>query len=331
MIAAQQALYAVAQGIAQKFPAAMRDRYVQAAKTVRLPYYDWAMRPPPAATSAFPDSLSSARISVVDVDGVSKQIDNPLYQFNFHPANPAPGDFDAQWSSRKTTVRYPDSSGGSRDAMVARVLTNENDSLRRNVSLVLLSYHDFDAFSNNQWRGADQSHGSFGSLEGHAQRDPRQDRRRRPHGRPRGGGFRPAVLAAPLVCIPLSLPYMYQRTDRPGWTLLTGSRPSQQRRPSLGHLAGPQSHRLHLAAPGPDLDLFHSVRYRRVAGHAADALLGPQRHQVLDRRPGQEPLRLRLRLPGNAAVEVQLDPGLLSCPETERVEPVRRQRLPGLC
>ncbi len=165
MIAAQQALYAVAQGIAQKFPAAMRDRYVQAAKTVRLPYYDWAMRPPPAATSAFPDSLSSARISVVDVDGVSKQIDNPLYQFNFHPANPAPGDFDAQWSSRKTTVRYPDSSGGSRDAMVARVLTNENDSLRRNVSLVLLSYHDFDAFSNNQWRGADQSHGSFGSLE----------------------------------------------------------------------------------------------------------------------------------------------------------------------
>ncbi len=42
--------------------------------------------------------MSSASISVVDVDGKTKSITNPLYQFNFHPVNPAKGDFDSQVS-----------------------------------------------------------------------------------------------------------------------------------------------------------------------------------------------------------------------------------------
>jgi tyrosinase len=69
-----------------------------------------------------------------------------------------------QWSRYKTTVRYPNRAGQSQDARVAQVLSNENSSLRSNVALLLLSYTDFDAFSNNQWR-SDQQQGSFGSLE----------------------------------------------------------------------------------------------------------------------------------------------------------------------
>lgn len=62
-------------------------------------------------------------------------------------------------------MRYPDRNGKSQDARVTRVLANESASLRSNVSLILLSYKDFDAFSNNEWRGSGQPVGTFGSLE----------------------------------------------------------------------------------------------------------------------------------------------------------------------
>lgn len=96
---AQQVLYAAIQGIAQQFPTSVRDRYVQVATAFRLPYLDWAMRPP-TGSAAFPTAMSSPKISVTDTDGQSKQIDNPLYQFGFHPVNPSPEDFDSR-------VRHP--------------------------------------------------------------------------------------------------------------------------------------------------------------------------------------------------------------------------------
>lgn len=81
------------QDAAQKFPPTLRDRYLRAAKDFRLPYYDWAIRVP-SGTSAFPSLIGSEKISVTDVDGKKKDIENPLYQFSFHPVNPSPGDFD---------------------------------------------------------------------------------------------------------------------------------------------------------------------------------------------------------------------------------------------
>lgn len=61
-------------------------------------------------------------------------------------------------------MRCPDQNGNSQDAVVARVLKNENASLRTNVSLILLSYQEFDAFSNNEWIQNEQP-GNYGSLE----------------------------------------------------------------------------------------------------------------------------------------------------------------------
>jgi hypothetical protein len=43
-------------------------------------------------------------------------------------------------------------------------MKNENASLRTNVSLLLLSYNRFDAFSDDQW-SQDQDPGRYGSLE----------------------------------------------------------------------------------------------------------------------------------------------------------------------
>jgi tyrosinase len=159
----EQYLYAVVQGIATSFPEPLRARYVAAAKDFRVPYYDWALLPAPGRSS-FPSSISSSKINVTGADGKPTQIDNPLYSFRFHPINPSPGDFTRAWSSIPATVRYPDSQGQSNNNSVASAVSNENASLRRNISLLLQSYTRFNAFSNNAWLRNERP-GEYGSLE----------------------------------------------------------------------------------------------------------------------------------------------------------------------
>ena len=69
-----------------------------------------------------------------------------------------------QWSQFPNTKRAPDRNGNSQNALVARVITNESASLRNNVSLILLSYKQFDAFSNNAWLQNNEP-GRYGSIE----------------------------------------------------------------------------------------------------------------------------------------------------------------------
>ncbi|KAH8880045.1 tyrosinase-domain-containing protein [Thozetella sp. PMI_491] len=159
----EQSLYAAVQAAVQQFPESLRGRYEEAAQDFRMPYFDWAIIPP-TGSSGFPAAISSAKISVVDIDGKSKSIDNPLYQYTFNPLNPQPQDFDDQWSQYPTTVRYPDQNGNSHDSQITSILNNENGSLRNNVSILLLSYHQFDGFSSNQWNN-ETSPGAYGSLE----------------------------------------------------------------------------------------------------------------------------------------------------------------------
>lgn len=76
-------MYASVQAVAKRFPESLRARYVAAAKDFRMPYWDWATRIT-GQTSAFPTAVSSSRITVTDVDGATKQINNPLYSFRFN-------------------------------------------------------------------------------------------------------------------------------------------------------------------------------------------------------------------------------------------------------
>jgi tyrosinase len=92
----EQALYASVQTVAQQFSAgALRDRYAAAARDFRAPYFDWASQPP-SGSSAFPTAIASPNISIVDVDGTTKTVANPINRFIFHPVNPSPGDFNAR-------------------------------------------------------------------------------------------------------------------------------------------------------------------------------------------------------------------------------------------
>ena len=87
----QQALYSAIQEVAQKFPQNLRARYVEAAKNVRLPYFDWAVRVRAGADS-LPPSIARQTISVVDTDGRRKSVENPLYSFKISQVRPDRGD-----------------------------------------------------------------------------------------------------------------------------------------------------------------------------------------------------------------------------------------------
>ncbi|KAF2259352.1 Di-copper centre-containing protein [Lojkania enalia] len=162
----EQALYASVQDVASSFQEPLRSRYVAAAKDFRMPYWDWATRIN-RSTSAFPTAISSSTATIIDVDGATKEIDNPLYSFRFDDkAIPSNSDLalDRYWSQFPNTIRAPDRNGNSRNSLVSRVITNEAASLRTNVSLMLLSYKEFDGFSNNAWLRSGTP-GTYGSLE----------------------------------------------------------------------------------------------------------------------------------------------------------------------
>ncbi|KAJ4297390.1 hypothetical protein N0V88_004310 [Collariella sp. IMI 366227] len=160
-----QSLYNAVQEVAKQFPqGALRDKYVQAAKDFRAPYFDWASQPPQGST-AFPSALASPNVQVVDVDGKTKSVTNPLFRFAFQPVNAPANDLSQQWRRYQTTVRYPNrTTGQSQDNRIAPILANELASLRSNVSLLLMSYTNFDAFSYNRWDPSTRP-GEFGSLE----------------------------------------------------------------------------------------------------------------------------------------------------------------------
>ncbi|KEZ46437.1 Tyrosinase [Scedosporium apiospermum] len=175
----EQALYAAAQGIAARYPENVRSRYVEAAKQLRLPFFDWAARVREPAPS-FPDSIAKSRIAIVDIDGRRKTIENPLYSFNIGQVQPDRGDLTGRWATRLQTLRHPDSRNNSHNEVIEQELDNESASLRQELSLLLLSFTDYDDFSNSTWRQGsrvrattslesvhDDIHGRTGGSGGH--------------------------------------------------------------------------------------------------------------------------------------------------------------------
>lgn len=87
-----------------------RARYVAAAQSFRMPYWDWAIIVP-AGQSVVPTSMSSQQILVIapGSDGKQTSINNPLYSFRFHPVNPSDGDFPDNQVCIICTIENPQS------------------------------------------------------------------------------------------------------------------------------------------------------------------------------------------------------------------------------
>jgi tyrosinase len=83
----EQVVVGQALAAANQFPPGpMRDRYLSAAATLRLPYWDWAITPSPGQNS-LPDCVTQPTIKITYPSG-TQTIPNPLYAYNFHPVDP---------------------------------------------------------------------------------------------------------------------------------------------------------------------------------------------------------------------------------------------------
>ena len=77
----EQALQKNAIAMAKKFPRAQRKRWIAAAQTLRMPYWDWGMKLA-AGEAPFPTIFTETTVSVTTPRG-QKTIANPLYSYTF--------------------------------------------------------------------------------------------------------------------------------------------------------------------------------------------------------------------------------------------------------
>ncbi len=86
----QELIWTNAQYIAMRYPFSERWRYREAARTLRIPYWDWTINP------AMPDLTNTPWITI-NAPGGPSNVSNPLFEYAFHPQPPGtdfpPGDY----------------------------------------------------------------------------------------------------------------------------------------------------------------------------------------------------------------------------------------------
>lgn len=92
----QEELYKRVQYYASTASPRAKDRFVAAANSFRMPYWDWARG---ESGGPVPDFFTTQMIDIVRPNGQKQELWNPLYSFYFHPLIPA--DFDSKVRSSK--------------------------------------------------------------------------------------------------------------------------------------------------------------------------------------------------------------------------------------
>lgn len=179
---------------ANLFPTTTRARYQAAARSFRVPYWDWAANPP-AGETFFPRAISDETVSIVtpQSDGKVVRVTNPLFAYQFKPLNPNGADFAnlrgtpvsvqhlwrcmvyslSQYDKWPTTLRYPTNvravDAKSNQALVEPAAATQAASLQGDVYVLLNdpSYKTLEAFSSNEWHQPTRSSRSsrLGSIE----------------------------------------------------------------------------------------------------------------------------------------------------------------------
>lgn len=104
-----------AQTIARQYYGPSKTKYMAAAKTLRMPYWDWA------ESAAIPAILNMAKITINTPKG-AQQIDNPLYAYTFPQLDatyfPSEGAYDSYLANDSTTIRDPNASSNLMNAQL---------------------------------------------------------------------------------------------------------------------------------------------------------------------------------------------------------------------
>lgn len=139
----EQILWTRAQEVAATYTVDQAN-WKAAATTIRQPYWDWAKDSVPP-----PEVISLLQVTITGPDGKSKLVDNPLYQYRFHPIDPS---FPTPFNNWPTTLRRPKTQSpteGDNVAELVAVLKNAQSNIRSNTFNMLTRVNTWPAFSNS--------------------------------------------------------------------------------------------------------------------------------------------------------------------------------------
>ncbi|GAM33797.1 hypothetical protein TCE0_013r00958 [Talaromyces pinophilus] len=155
----EQRIWQYAQSIAASYPDDQRQAYVDAATTLRVPYWDWAVNP------NMPESLEYQAI-VINTPTGEQTMDNPLYSYKFHPL-PLGSDIpnDDPLAKYQETVRSPDpNTGQSRMDNVNSGMSSNSAWLTSSTYQLLSSETNYTVFSNSVLQDRGDNYNNLESI-----------------------------------------------------------------------------------------------------------------------------------------------------------------------
>ncbi|KAF2849362.1 Di-copper centre-containing protein [Plenodomus tracheiphilus IPT5] len=126
----EQAWYLAVQEAIDEFPSGQQQRWRNAAATLRIPYWDWAMDPGPGGATV-PQSMRDTTVRVIEPSGPAT-IPNPLYSYTFGQSIPDEVG-RGPWNSWPRTLRRPvsDPTRNNNNEMNARFNALRNSLTQR--------------------------------------------------------------------------------------------------------------------------------------------------------------------------------------------------------
>ncbi|GAB1310494.1 tyrosinase [Madurella fahalii] len=151
--------------IASFWPQGKRERFEEAARRFRVPYWDWAAVPP-TGESVLPWSVAASPFVYITGPNGRQRISNPLFSYTFWPLSSTTFN-EPPWNQWTFTVRGPTSFGPdaqSNNALVANYLDGNRVSQSQRVYNLLAYYGNYTSMSDGTWSPR-LPNGSYESLE----------------------------------------------------------------------------------------------------------------------------------------------------------------------
>ncbi|EKM78992.1 hypothetical protein AGABI1DRAFT_85838 [Agaricus bisporus var. burnettii JB137-S8] len=143
----EQILWEAAGTVAEKFTTPNKEEWLQAAKDLRQPYWDWGYWPNDPDFLSLPDEVVRLEeVEITDFDGTRIKVENPIRRYKFHPIDPSfEGDF-AQWP---TSVRYPNAQKQENTEGMIAGMKAAAPGLRERTFNTLTKNYTWEHFSNH--------------------------------------------------------------------------------------------------------------------------------------------------------------------------------------
>lgn len=126
----------------------VKASYLTAARTLRLPYWDWADS---KTQSVFPPIVMQPTVSVTrPVNGVAQKvtIPNPFYRYRFHERSRLASQGFGSFANSEYTVRHPTTNWVSQDSRGSAAMQNGFTTRRSSTFTALTAQSAFNSFTN---------------------------------------------------------------------------------------------------------------------------------------------------------------------------------------